>query len=170
MENKMESKLNYSSLLLEIIFPVYFTKIIIMKVTLERINEKYHFEAKGTSGIPVNIDTGLDGPSRGASPMELVLMGIGGCSAIDVINILEKQRQTITGYQMEVTGEREPYEQANPYKSVHVKILLEGEIDPKKAARAAKLSFEKYCSVSLTMQNVALTYGISINGEEIDLA
>src|SRR5690554_7238420 len=78
-----------------------------MKVNLERKNDKFLFEAKGNSGVPVYIDNKTDEASKGASPMELLLIGVGGCSAIDVISILKKQRQEITSYKMEVEGQRE---------------------------------------------------------------
>lgn len=140
-----------------------------MKVTLNRVEKDYHFEAKGASGVPVHIDTTIDGPSKGASPMELVLMGIGGCNAIDIVNILKKQRQEITTYTIEVEGEREEMEGAKPFKSALVKIYLEGDIDKDKAKRAAALSFEKYCSVSITLRNnVAIKYRVFVNGEEVE--
>lgn len=140
-----------------------------MKVTLNRIEKSYHFEAKGSSGVPVHIDTSLDGPSKGASPMELLLMGIAGCNAIDVVNILTKQKQEISSYKIEVEGEREKVEGANPFKSVQLKIYLEGEIDGKKAVRAVNLSFEKYCSVSLTLGNqVKVTHTVFVNGQAVE--
>jgi len=142
-----------------------------MKVSLERVNDKYHFEAVGSSGVPIHIDSKTDEASKGASPMELLLMGVGGCSAIDVVTILQKQRQKITSYKMEVSGDRKEVREAKPFKSMHVTIYLEGEIDPKKAIRAAALSFEKYCSVSITMESsVNVTYTIFLNGEEITSA
>ena len=64
-----------------------------MKVTLDRIDSDYLFEAKGSSGIPVLIDNKTRDEVKGSSPMELLLMGVGGCSAIDVISILKKQKQ-----------------------------------------------------------------------------
>src|SRR5699024_4984605 len=123
-----------------------------MKVSLSRVNEKYHFEGKGKSGVPVHLDTATDEPSKGASPMELLLMGVGGCSAIDIISILTKQRQQVDRYDIEVEGSREEVREAKPFKAIHVTVILEGRIDPKKAWRAAKLSFEKYCSVSITLE------------------
>lgn len=141
-----------------------------MNVKLKRINKDYHFEGKGTSGVPINIDTGLDGPSRGASPMEVLLMGVGGCSAIDVISILKKQRQEVSNYEMEIEGKRKELQHATPFESIFVSIILEGEIDEAKAVRAAKLSFEKYCSVSMSLgDNVEVTYGITLNGKKIEL-
>jgi len=138
-----------------------------MKVTLQRVNSAYHFEAKGASGIPVQIDNKVDGITHGSSPMELLLMGVGGCSAIDVISILNKQRQEITAYDIEVIGERMELKEAKPFKAVHVVMKIEGDIAPKKAIRAAQLSFKKYCSVTMTLQGVAVTYDVILNNEKI---
>ncbi|MDC7994386.1 OsmC family protein [Altibacter sp. HG106] len=139
-----------------------------MEVSLERINDEYLFKGTGGSEVPVYIDNKTDVSPKGASPMELLLMGIGGCSAIDVIMILKKQRQTITHYGVEVRGDRKEVKGAKPFEAMHVAIHLEGEIDPAKALRAAKLSFEKYCSVSITLEkSVAITYDLTLNGTVI---
>lgn len=141
-----------------------------MKVTLERKNNEYLFEAKGASGVPVLIDSKTDEPSKGASPMELLLMGVGGCSAIDVVSILKKQRQEITSYKMEVEGQRKEVREAKPFEAIHVKLHLEGNIDEAKAIRAAALSFEKYCSVSITLEaSVNVTYSIVLNGKSLNV-
>ena len=139
-----------------------------MKVILERKDNAYHFEGKGQSDVPVSIDSSAEGNPKGASPMELLLMGVGGCSAIDVVSILKKQRQEISSYRMEVEGERIQVREANPFKEIHVKIFLEGNIDPAKAIRAAELSFEKYCSVSITMEaSVKVSFSMEVNGTKV---
>ena len=139
-----------------------------MKVKLERKNDNYLFEAKGASGVPVFIDNKTDEPSKGASPMELLLMGVGGCNAIDIVMILKKQRQEITSYKIEVEGHRKEVREAKPFEAIHVTIYLEGKIDEAKAIRAAQLSFKKYCSVSITLEaSVKITYSIVLNGKAI---
>jgi len=139
-----------------------------MKVQLVRINDNYLFEAKGASGVPVLIDNKTDEPSKGASPMELLLMGVGGCNAIDIVMILKKQRQEITSYKIEVEGQRKQVRDAKPFESMYVTIYLEGKIDEAKAIRAAQLSFEKYCSVSITLEaSVKITYSIVLNGKQL---
>ncbi len=139
-----------------------------MKVTLDRINDDFLFEAKGNSGVAVHIDSKVNDEVNGASPMELLLMAVGGCNAIDIISILKKQRQEITAYQIEVEGKRKEVRQAKPFESIHVSIYLEGKIDPAKAERAAQLSFDKYCSVSITLEGaVDVTYTVLVNGEEV---
>ena len=137
-----------------------------MKITLNRINEGYHFELKNERGHKVYLDSRAEfgGNDLAPSPMELLLMGVAGCSAIDIISILKKQRQNITGYYAEVEGERVQVDEAKPFKSITVTIYLEGEIDEEKAYKAAQLSFEKYCSVSKTIEPTAtIYYQIKVN-------
>jgi len=142
-----------------------------MKVTLDRVNEKFHFQVKNDRGYVVDLDKRKvqGGDDLGASPMELLLMGVAGCSGIDLIGILQKQRQEITSYKMEVEGERTEIGEAKPFTKIHATIFIEGEVKPKKALKAAELSFEKYCSVSKTLEPTAtVTYNVVVNGEKID--
>jgi len=139
-----------------------------MKVSINRINDNYLFEAKGASGVPVLMDNSGEADPKGASPMELLLMGVGGCNAIDVVSILKKQRQEIASYKIDVEGSRKEVKEAKPFDSIHVTLHLEGNIDEAKAIRAAELSFDKYCSVSITMQDsVKVTHSIVLNGKSI---
>jgi putative redox protein len=141
-----------------------------MKVTLNRVNDNFHFELKNERGHMVNVDSRPEfgGDDKGASPMELVLMGVAGCSAIDMIGILKKQRQEITSFKAEVEGERVQVGEAQPFKDIHVVFYLEGEIKEDKAAKAAQLSFDKYCSVSKTLEPTAtIHYKVVLNGVEL---
>lgn len=139
-----------------------------MQVKLERKNNDYLFHGIGNTGVSIPIDNSSDGTPQGASPMELILMGVGACSAIDVVSILKKQRQQVDSYSMEVNGTRHEVEGAKPFKAIEVVIQLRGEIDPKKALRAADLSFTKYCSVSLTLEpQVPVSYRVELNGSPI---
>ncbi len=137
-----------------------------MKITLNRINDDYLFECTNAQGNSILLDNTSQPGAKGVSPMESVLMAVAGCSGIDVVSILKKQRQEITDFKAEVEVERIPVEDAKPFKSIKVKFLLEGNIDPKKAQKAAQLSFEKYCSVSKTLEpNVEIGYDVYVNGE-----
>ncbi|KVV13821.1 OsmC family protein [Flavobacterium sp. TMP13] len=141
-----------------------------MKITLNRVNDDYHFRLKNERGHVVDVDNRSEfgGHDLGASPMELVLMGVAGCSAIDMISILKKQRQEITSFNAEVEGLRVQVDEAKPFKEIAVVFVLEGNIAVDKAARAAQLSFEKYCSVSKTLEPTAtVTYKVILNGEEL---
>lgn len=136
-----------------------------MKITLERIGQDYYMEAKGKAGIAIPMDHSAAKPVKGSSPMEVLLSAVAGCSAIDIISILKKQRIEIDNYRAEVVGEREELEGATPFKSMKVSVYLEGDIPQDKAKRAAALSFEKYCSVSLTMTGcVEIAWEIYLNG------
>lgn len=135
-----------------------------MKVTLERKNSEYLLEAKGASGNTVMIDHSGMEVVKGVSPMELLLMGIGSCNAIDIIAILKKQRQEISSYKVEVFGERYELDDSKPFKSIHVLVKLEGKINLAKAQKAASLSFEKYCSVSKSFDKcIAISYSLEVN-------
>ena len=141
-----------------------------MKITLNRVNDNFHFELKNDRGHKVNVDSRPEfgGDDKGPSPMELVLMGVAGCSAIDMISILKKQRQEITSFKAEVEGERVQVGEAKPFKDITVVFFLEGPINEEKAARAAQLSFEKYCSVSKTLEPTAtIHYKVVLNGVEL---
>jgi putative redox protein len=79
------------------------------------------------------------------------LMGLAGCSAIDVISILKKQRQEVVDYKMTVNGEREVGKEPSLWESISIEFHLYGDIDVDKAARAVDLSVNKYCSVAATL-------------------
>ena len=135
-----------------------------MKVILERKNSEYLLEASGVSGNTVMIDHSGMETVQGVSPMELLLMGVGSCSAIDIIHILKKQRQEITSYKVEVTGERYELDESKPFKAMHITVFLEGNIKLEKAQKAADLSFEKYCSVSKSFDKcIDITYEVKID-------
>ena len=141
-----------------------------MKVTLKRIDEDYHFELQNERGHKLYLDNKKEfgGNDLAPSPMELLLMGVAGCSAIDIISILKKQKQTITSYYTEVEGERVQIDEAKPFKKITVTIYLEGDIDEQKAQKAAQLSFEKYCSVSKTLEPTAtIDYRVKVNNQAV---
>lgn len=142
-----------------------------MKITLNRVNENFHFQLKNERGHVVDIDSRPEygGDNKGASPMELLLMALAGCSSIDMISILKKQRQEITSFKAEVEGVRVPIGDAKPFKEITVVFYLEGEIKEEKAVRAAQLSFDKYCSVSKTIEPTAtVKYKVVLNNKAID--
>lgn len=137
-----------------------------MKITLNRLNDEFLFECKNSAGSSILLDnTSLD-DAKGVSPMESILMAVAGCSGIDVVAILKKQRQTIVNFSAEVEAERVQVEEAKPFKSINVKFSLEGEIDQRKAYKAAELSFQKYCSVSKSLDpNIKITFEVMVNNE-----
>jgi putative redox protein len=123
-----------------------------MQVELVRIDDAFHFEASGTSGVPVQIDAADDigGHNAGARPMELLLMGLGGCTAIDVLLILKKQRQAVEDLKISVSGERVKMEgtQMTPFRKINVHFKFKGQLSEDKVLKAIELSMEKYCSAT----------------------
>ena len=96
-----------------------------MKVNLKRVNQAFHYEAKNEDNIIVNIDanTAIGGEGKGARPMELVLMGLGGCASIDLGLILKKQRQVLDDYQVEVSATRDETP-SKAFKSINVHFVF----------------------------------------------
>lgn len=139
-----------------------------MKITLNRINDDFLFECTNTAGNSILLDNTSQTGAKGVSPMESVLMAVAGCSGIDMVSILKKQRQNVTKFSAEVEGERIQVDDAKPFKSILVKFFVDGDVDPAKAQKAAQLSFEKYCSVSKTLEpNVTVNYEVTVNGEKV---
>lgn len=125
-----------------------------VKVELERVNGAFGFEAKDANGHVVKIDTSPEtgGEDFGVRPMQLLLMGLGGCSGIDILSILKKQRQHVTDFKMRIEGEREPGKDPSLWKTITIVYELKGDVEQEKAEKACALSMEKYCSVSETLK------------------
>jgi len=89
------------------------------------------------------------------TPMEMLLLALGGCTAVDVISILRKKRERVTGYRVEVRGERRD-EHPRKYTRLEVRHVVRGHNVSEKAVRqAVELSEEKYCSVAATLRPAA---------------
>lgn len=125
-----------------------------ISINLKRVAGDYGFDATDAQGQVVKLDNSPDGGGidYGARPMQLLLMGLGGCSGIDIVSILKKQRQEISDFQMHIEGEREAGKEPSLWKEITIVFSLKGEIDPGKAFRACSLSMEKYCSVAETLR------------------
>lgn len=140
-----------------------------MKVTLTRLDDAFHFEARGEGGVAMHFDASPDigGHGLGVRPMQALLMAVGSCSAIDVLSILKKQRQRVTSCDIEIDGARQQGQEPSLWERVHVIFVLEGDIAPEKAQRAVQLSIEKYCSVSKTLEaaGATITWGVRVNGQ-----
>jgi len=127
-----------------------------MKARVQLV-EGMTFVAESGSGHAVVVDAAPDvgGKNLGARPMELVLMGTGACSAIDVVHILRKARQPITGCVVEVDSERAP-EDPKVFTRIHMRYVVTGKgLAPNQVERAIKLSKEKYCSATIMLAHTA---------------
>ena len=128
-----------------------------IEINLERKEGDYGFEATDAMGHTVRMDSNPEsgGINFGVRPMQMLLMGLGGCSGIDIVSILKKQRQNVEGFKMKITGEREQGKEPSLWENVHVIFELKGEIDEAKAQRAVELSMDKYCSVTHMLNKTA---------------
>lgn len=139
-----------------------------MEITLKKVNDAVHFEGTGVvPNVQVHIDgtPEIGGQELGARPMELVLMALGSCSALDFVTILTKQRQTIKDLTIKVSGQRRQ-ESPRIFTAIHIHFELHGEIDRVKAQKAAELAVKKYCSVHdmLAAGGIDITYDFEIIG------
>lgn len=118
---------------------------------------RMHFVAAGEDGIAVDLDTTPEhgGENQGLRPMELLLIGLGGCTAMDVLSILRKKRQDVTGYRVEVSGEtRDAYPRI--FTQIAIKHIVTGRtISPEAVRRAIELSEGKYCPAYAMLKEAA---------------
>lgn len=136
-----------------------------IKIELNRLNDAYHMEAVNEQGNTIHMDASPDigGTNQGMRPMQLLLAAMGGCSSIDVVSILKKQRQDLRDIKVSITGEREKDATPSLYTDVHAHFRLYGNLDRDKAEKAVSLSVDKYCSVAKTLEKTArITYSIEI--------
>ena len=140
-----------------------------MKISLKRLNDNYHFETVNERGDIIHLDNKSEPNPQGASPMELMLMGIAGCSGIDIVLILRKQKIELEDLQMEVEGTRVDGAVPNVFTAIKLIVKLKGDFAPEKAKRAVDLSIDKYCSVAKMLEKTAeISYDVYLNGELVE--
>ena len=138
-----------------------------MRAVLTR-QEGVHFEVRTDFGGRFDVDgaPAVGGKERGARPMETLLAALGACSSMDVVAILDKQRQVIGSMVVTVSGEREVDVMPSLVRTIHVEFAFTGALDPAKAARAVDLSMDKYCSVTRIVEKTAtVTHACMVNGQ-----
>ncbi len=141
-----------------------------MKATVKLL-EGVSFSGVSGSGHSVVMDGSPDfgGKNRGMRPMEMLLLGLGGCSAFDVVHILRKGRQDVAGCTVELEAQRA---ESDPkvFTRIHLHFLVCGrELSEARVQRAIELSAQKYCSASIMLAKTAeITHDYSI--EQVDAA
>lgn len=127
------------------------------------------FVGESESGHSVVMDGPPDSGGRnlGVRPMEMVLLGMGGCTAFDTVLILQRQRQSITDCHVELSAERAD-KVPKVFTKIHVHYIVKGKnLDEKKVARAVEMTAEKYCSVSIMLaKSVDVTHDYEVIEEE----
>lgn len=132
-----------------------------------KINVDWQGEMEFLSNLPSGHEVTLDaspesgGHNKGPRPMEMLLTGLGGCTGIDVVMILKKMKEEIKEFSMDIDGERAE-EAPKRFTKIHITYKFKGKnLSEKKIERAIKLSEEKYCSASSSL-NAEITSSYEI--------
>jgi putative redox protein len=135
-----------------------------MKARVKWVEDRT-FVGESGSGHKIVLGTALgpDGVTPGPSPMELMLIGTGGCSAYDVVHILEKGREAIEDCAVELNADRAETE-PRVFTRIHMHFIVKGRaLSPDKVKRAIDLSIEKYCSASaMVAKTAAITHDFEV--------
>ena len=128
--------------------------------------ENVAFEAKSDSGHTIIMDGSPEygGENRGPRPMELILMGLGGCASFDIVTILKKSRQDVTGVVCQLKADRADAIPA-VFTKIHLHFVVTGKaVKAKQVEKAVELSAEKYCSASKMLSDggVEITHDFEI--------
>ncbi len=135
-----------------------------MKARIKWTGERTFIGESGTGhAIVLEASAGAEGATLGPSPMELVLIGMGGCAAFDVVHILDKGREPIAGCVAELEAERAD-EDPKVFTRIHIHFVVTGrDLSRAKVERAIALSAEKYCSASAMLAKTAkITHDLEI--------
>lgn len=117
----------------------------------------FRFEAKTQAGLSINFDAPViyGGEGTSPSPMETLLACLAGCTSFDVVSILKKKRQTISGYNVEIEAERSE-EPPEVFTNINIKYIVKGtNVNEAAVQRAIELSMDKYCSVGAMLKKTA---------------
>jgi putative redox protein len=132
--------------------------------------DKVKFKGESETGHNLLMDGPAEsgGENQGMRPMELMLLGIGGCTSYDVVSILKKSRQAVRGCEAHISAERA---ESIPkvFTKIHIRFVIDGnELDEGIVARAINLSAEKYCSASIMLNKaVEITHDFTINETKV---
>ena len=126
----------------------------------------FRFDAQTQSGYAITVDSPSRPEHRGPSPMELMLVGLAGCTAMDVVGILEKMRQPLAGLQVTVAAERAE-NHPKRFTAIEIVYSLKGEgLIREKAEHAVELSHSTYCSAVASLRpDCPVTTRVVVNGE-----
>jgi len=135
-------------------------------ITLTRTDSDYQFQTLDETGQRMTMDIPKDqgGHGNGVRPMQALLSALGGCSGVDVLMILNKQKETIDHYEMVITGDRPENKEPALWEKVHIVFKLKGSMTKEKAEKACGLSIDKYCSVAATLRaaGAVITWEVEI--------
>ena len=120
-----------------------------MNVQLKWSEEDRKFEGTGETGYKIQLDSSNE---SGPSPMTVLLHAVAACSAIDMLNILEKMRQKVDSLEVEIKGNRATGDYPRVWEEIHLHFTLSGDLKAENVQKALSLSMDKYCSVSANLK------------------
>jgi putative redox protein len=137
-----------------------------MEINLVRKSGKFNFEAENSTGFKVELDAkeAIGGTGKGFRPMEMLLVGLGGCSGIDMVNVLTKQKEPLDDLKINIKATRKDGEMPPIFDVIDIHFELYGALSIQKVERALALTFDKYCSVSNILgRSAQLNFTYTIN-------
>ena len=142
----------------------------IIQATLTHPDYGFTMQDQQEHQFLMDIPVEQGGGGAGFRPMQTLLAALCGCSAVDVVSILKKQRQSYENIRIEVDGEREHGVDLAVWQEIDLSFYLTGALDPAKAFRAVSLSIEKYCSVAETLRRAgaSIRFKVFVNGESVN--
>jgi putative redox protein len=134
-------------------------------------NNSFGMDIADADGHQLRMDIPVDqgGDGSGFRPMQSMLAALCGCSAVDIISILKKQKQVLGDLEIEVDGNREEGKEPSLWRQIHLDFRMTGEVEPAKGFRAVDLSIKKYCSVAetLRMAGATITFDVFVNDVQV---
>ncbi|WP_343535284.1 OsmC family protein [Pedobacter sp.] len=137
-----------------------------MEINLIRKSGKFNFEAENDNGFTVDLDAkpAIGGEGKGFRPMEMLLVGLGGCSGIDMVNVLTKQKEPLNDIKINIKATRKDEEMPPIFDVIDIHFNLYGDLSVQKVERALQMTFDKYCSVSNILgRSATINFTYSIN-------
>ena len=136
------------------------------RIHLKQIDQDYQFVTTDEAGQQITMDIPVDqgGHGNGVRPMQALLSALGGCSAVDIVMILKKQKETIENFEMIIDGERQVGKEPALWETIHIVFKLKGTMSQERAEKACSLSMDKYCSVAATLRaaGAVITWAVEI--------
>ena len=136
------------------------------RIHLKQVDKDYQFVTTDEAGQTMTMDIPLDqgGHGNGVRPMQALLSALGGCSGVDIVMILKKQKEQIELFEMEINGERAVGKEPALWETIDIVFKLKGSMSKEQAEKACALSMDKYCSVAATLRaaGAIITWDIEI--------
>lgn len=133
-----------------------------MQFRIHRSPDAQHTIATDPAGnqVQMYLPEIAGGAATGVRPMQMLIMGLGGCASVDILTILKKQRRRVDDFTVDIEAERAPDKEPSLWEKVHLVFIVTGDVSQEKAEKAVEMSMLKYCSVSETLRRAggALTW------------